>query len=143
MLLKARGLPVFHLADFSFGVQARLESTRLDSTRLGASPRSQTASKSWSEICLRHYWNVARYFATLPVHRWIKRVMAWHPQGHRRIGRPKYRWDSMIENLPFFLSFFLSFFRPSESETTVLQRTRGDNTIIHGYKPKWARQNCT
>ena len=34
-------------------------------------------------------------------------------------------------------------FRPSESETTVLQRTRGDNTIIHGYKPKWARQNCT
>ena len=50
---------------------------------------SQTASKSWSEICLRHHWNVAQYFATLPVHRWIKRVMVWHPQGHRRIGRPK------------------------------------------------------
>ena len=59
---------------------------------------SQTASKSWSEICLRHHWNLAQYFATLPVHRWIKRVMAWHPEGHRRIGRPNYRWDSMIEN---------------------------------------------
>ena len=59
---------------------------------------SQTASKSWSEICLRHHWNLAQYFATLPGHRWIKRVMAWQPQGRRRIGRLKYCWDSMITN---------------------------------------------
>ena len=49
-------------------------------------------------ICSRHHWNLAQYFATLPVHRWIKRVMAWHPEGHRRNGHPKYRWGSMIEN---------------------------------------------
>ena len=40
----------------------------------------------------------AKYFATLPLHRWIKRVMSWHPGGHRRIERQKYRWDSMVEN---------------------------------------------
>ena len=35
---------------------------------------------------------------SLCCHRWIKRVTAWHPEGHRRVGRPKYRWDSMLEN---------------------------------------------
>ena len=59
---------------------------------------SQTGSKSWSEICLRHHWNLAQYFATLPEHRWIKRVLAWQPQGHRRSGRPKYSWDTLITN---------------------------------------------
>ena len=42
--------------------------------------------------------NLAQYFATLPGHRWNKRVMAWQPQGRTRIGRPKYCWDSMITN---------------------------------------------
>ena len=35
---------------------------------------------------------------------------------------------------------FFFHFRSSESETTVLQRTRGDDTILHGYKPK--KKNC-
>ena len=60
--------------------------------------------RHWAEIiftyffCSQHHWNIAQCFATLPVHRWIKKVMAWHPQGHGPIGCPKYRWDSMIEN---------------------------------------------
>ena len=37
-------------------------------------------------------------FATLTGHRGIKRVLAWQPQGQRRIGRPKYSWDSMATN---------------------------------------------
>ena len=56
----------------------------------------QAASKSWSELCLRHHWNVAQYFATLPGHRWIKRILAWQPAGHKRVGRPKYCWDTML-----------------------------------------------
>ena len=60
----------------------------------------QAASKSWSELwhelCLRHYWNVEQYFATLPGHRWIKRILAWQPAGHERVGRPKYCWDTML-----------------------------------------------
>ena len=58
----------------------------------------QAASKSWSELCLRHHWNVAQYFATLPGHRWIKRILAWQPAGHKRVGRPKYCWDTMLTN---------------------------------------------
>ena len=38
----------------------------------------------------------SQYFATLLGHRWITRVTAWQPEGHRRIGRPKYRWNSVI-----------------------------------------------
>ena len=58
----------------------------------------QAASKTWSELCLRHHWNVAQYFATLPGHRWIKRILAWQPAGHKRVGRPKYCWDTMLTN---------------------------------------------
>ena len=57
---------------------------------------TQAASKSWSELCLRRHWNVAQYFATLPGHRWIKRILAWQPAGHKRVGRPKYCWDTML-----------------------------------------------
>ena len=57
---------------------------------------SRIGSKSWSEISLRYHWNLAQYFATLPRHRWIKTVLAWQTQGHRRIGRPKCSCDSMI-----------------------------------------------
>ena len=52
--------------------------------------------RSWSAICLRHHWNLAQYFATLPGHRWIKRVLAWQPKGQRRSGRPKYCWGTLI-----------------------------------------------
>ena len=60
----------------------------------------QTGSKSWSEICLRHHWNLAQYFATLPGHRWIKKaLLSWQAGGgHRRIGRPKYCWDILTTN---------------------------------------------
>ena len=58
----------------------------------------QAASKTWSELCLRHHWNVAQYFATLPGHRWIKKIFAWQPAGHKRVGRPKYCWDTMLTN---------------------------------------------
>ena len=44
--------------------------------------------------------NHGRKFVYDTVHRWIKRLMAWHPEGHKRIGRQKYRWDAMIENFP-------------------------------------------
>ena len=56
----------------------------------------QAASKSWSELCLRHHWNAAQYFATLP--RWIRRVLAWHPAGHKR-SPPEILWGYYANNL--------------------------------------------
>ena len=78
----------------------------------------------------------AQYFATLPGHRWIKMVLVWQPQGHRRSGRPKCSWDTLLtifcrwknfsswevsaidvelwrSNLPDFFFFPRSFFRMS------------------------------
>ena len=59
----------------------------------------QAASKSWSELCLRHHWNVAQYFATLPGNRWNKKILAWQPAGHKRVGQPQYSWDTLLTNL--------------------------------------------
>ena len=42
--------------------------------------------------------DVAQYFATLPGHPWIKRILAWQPARHKRVGRPKYCWDTMLTN---------------------------------------------
>ena len=58
----------------------------------------QSGCKPWSEICLRHHWNLAHYFALLPNHRWLKRVLHWNPCGRKRIGRPKHSWDSILAN---------------------------------------------
>ena len=65
----------------------------------------QAASITWSELCLRHHWNVAQYFATLPGHRWIKRILAWQPAGHKRVGRPKYCLNKLVSmpTIPVFL----------------------------------------
>ena len=58
----------------------------------------QSRCKPWSEMCLRHHWNLAHYFALLPDHRWLKRVLHWNPCGRRRVGRPKHSWDSILGN---------------------------------------------
>ena len=39
------------------------------------------------------------YFALLPDHRWLKRVLHWNPCGRTRVGRPKHSWDSILGNL--------------------------------------------
>ena len=58
----------------------------------------QSRCKPWSEMCLRHHWNLAHYFALPPDHRWLKRVLHWNPCGRRRVGRPKHSWDSILGN---------------------------------------------
>ena len=58
----------------------------------------QSRCKPWSEMCLRHHWNLAHYFALLPDHRWLKRVLHWNPCGRKRVGRPKHSWDSILGN---------------------------------------------
>ena len=67
---------------------------------------SQTGSKSWSEICLRHHWNLAQYFATLPGHRWIKRVFSLATTGAQTQWPPK-----------IFLGYFDYKFLPLEKFT--------------------------
>ena len=99
---------MLHIADFS-GQWSDLLATwighchgmkffRFGMNAFGCLLGRQAASKTWSELCLRHHWNVAQYFATLPGHCWIKRILAWQPAGHKRVGRPKYCWDSMLTN---------------------------------------------
>ena len=58
----------------------------------------QSKCKPWSEICLRHAWNLAHYFALPPDHRWLKRVLHWNPCGRKLVGRPKHSWDSILAN---------------------------------------------
>ena len=57
----------------------------------------QLKCKPWSEMCLQHHWNLAHYFALLPDHRWLKRVLHWNPCGRRRVGRPKNSWTASLE----------------------------------------------
>ena len=35
------------------------------------------------------YWNLAKHVASLPEHRWVQRLLSWHPFGTRRVGRPR------------------------------------------------------
>ena len=42
----------------------------------------------------KNYWNLAKHVASLPRHRWVQRLLSWHPFGSRRVGRPR-------ENLGF------------------------------------------
>ena len=58
----------------------------------------QLKCKPWSEMRLQHHWNLAYFFALLPNHRWLKRVLHWNPCGRRRVGRPKNSWDSILGN---------------------------------------------
>lgn len=44
------------------------------------SPTGVGADLTWLDLaqpCLRHHWNVAPYFATLPGHHWIKGILIW------------------------------------------------------------------
>ena len=88
-------------------------------------PSPCKGSKSWSEICLRHHWNLAQYFATLLGHGWIKRVLAWQAQGQKRIGRPKYSWDSMVTNFCRLRSSFCA------------AKQRVEATIVLKYQHRW------
>ena len=50
-------------------------------------------------FCSGHWRGVERYFAPLLGHRWIKKVRAWRPEGHKRIDRPKCCRDSMTTDM--------------------------------------------
>ena len=54
--------------------------------------------KTWSVVCLGQYWKFAKYVATLPRERFVVRALNWFPEHARRVGRPAYSWDSMIES---------------------------------------------
>ena len=54
--------------------------------------------KTWSVVCLGQYWKFAKYVATLPRERFVVRALNWLPEHARRVGRPAYSWDSMIES---------------------------------------------
>ena len=53
--------------------------------------------KLWSRRYLAEYWKFANYVALLPEDRWIRRVLAWHPQ-QGRPGRAFMTWDSPVQN---------------------------------------------
>ena len=53
--------------------------------------------KMWSHRYLTEYWKFANYVALLPEDRWVRRVLAWHPQ-QRRIGRTFMTWDSPLQH---------------------------------------------
>ena len=54
--------------------------------------------KTWSVVCLGQYWKFANYVTTLPRERWVVRALNWLPEHARRVGRPAYSWDSMIQS---------------------------------------------
>ena len=53
--------------------------------------------KTWSAVCLGQYWKFANYVSNLPGERWVVRARNWIPENARRVGRPAYTWDSMIQ----------------------------------------------
>ena len=59
---------------------------------------SRHGLKSWSAVCLGQYWKFAHYVSNLPRERWVVRAMNWFPENARRVGRPAYTWDSMIQH---------------------------------------------
>ena len=46
----------------------------------------------WFRKCLRQYWNLELYIASLPTNRWVRRVLCWCPLGRRRPGNPRHHW---------------------------------------------------
>ena len=59
---------------------------------------SRHGLNSWSAVCLGQHWKFAHYVSTLPKDRWVVRAMTWFPENARRIGRPAYTRDSMIQH---------------------------------------------
>ena len=51
----------------------------------------------WSRQCAMQYWNFASYVTTLPPTRWIRRVVAWTPEGCKHRGRQPYMWSESLE----------------------------------------------
>ena len=51
---------------------------------------------TWSYITCKNYWNLARHLAALPAHRWLQRLLSWHPIGTRRVGRPRHTSESKL-----------------------------------------------
>ena len=72
---------------------------------------------TWSYITFQNYWNLPKHVASLPRHRWVQRLLSWHPFGTRRVGRPRNTWDSKIDaycryaNLGSHLDSFVDFCR--------------------------------
>ena len=54
--------------------------------------------KTWSVVCLGQYWKFANHVSTLPRERWVVRALNWFPEHARRVGRPAYSWDSMLQS---------------------------------------------
>ena len=52
---------------------------------------------TWSYITCKNYWNFAKHVASLPAHRWVQRLLSWHPFGARRVGRPRNTSDSKLD----------------------------------------------
>ena len=88
---------------------------------------SQTGSKSWSEFCLKHHWNLAQNFATLPGRRWIKRVLAWQ---HLATTGAQTQWPPKI-----FLGYFDYKFLPLEEFTFMGGLCNWCRTLA--FKPAW------
>ena len=42
-------------------------------------------------------WNLARHVATLPAHRWVQRLLSWHPLNARRVSHPRQWWESELQ----------------------------------------------
>ena len=40
--------------------------------------------------------NKALHVAALPAHRWVQRLLSWHPIGSLRVSRPRHTWESKL-----------------------------------------------
>ena len=79
-------------------------------------------SKTWSPVCLGQYRKFGQYVSNLPRERWVVRAVNWFPENARRVGRPAYTWDAMIQHFCrhkqirariffFWMSYFDDFLR--------------------------------
>ena len=74
-----------------------------------------------------------------PRHSWIKRILAWHPAGHKRIGRPKYCWDTMLTNFCQWPSHILGHSTPAphtrRPRPHVSNNSRSPRLLVHSPCP--------
>ena len=53
-------------------------------------------ASTWSYTTCANYRILAKHVASLPAHRWVQRVLSWHPFGIQRVGRQRNTWESNL-----------------------------------------------
>lgn len=84
------------------GMRPRTKSLHLWNGRVKSFVANTYASTRYCFTC-KNGWTLASYVANLLVHRWVQRLLSWHPFGARSVSRPRTRWES---------NFWVFFCRP-------------------------------